>query len=232
MPEAPVDAFLRFTCSDGLLEKALKGESLDPQFLGTFHLTSFSFSLSGAGKGGGSQSGAQGKAAAGQSGSHRTQPGGSQHSHAGAQSKDSGEEHFPGFNVEMPMQIGSPILMNLCAKYADAQTPEEQKKLEIASAEIFVRRSGMPDYAAQRSGQDWFLKITLEKVTVGSYATSIECHDTLTLHYATMTIEYWRSDPNTGKVLTKAPDEDPGSRYVSSAQWSSDSEKKAGWRAD
>ena len=230
MPEAPVDAFLRFTCSDGLLDKALKGESLDPQFLGTFHITSFSFSLGGAGKGGASQSGAQGKAAAGQSGSHRTQPGGSQHSNAGGQSKDSSQETFPGFDMEMPMQIGSPILMNLCAKFANAQTDEEKEKLEIKSAELFVRRSGMPDYAAQKSGQDWFLKITLEKVTVGSYRTSIECHDTFTLHYETMTVEYWRSDPNTGRVLTKAPDEDPDSRYVSSGQWSS--EKKGGWQSD
>lgn len=220
MPEAPVDAFLTFYCSDGQLQDALQGESLDPQARRWFHITSFSFSLSGGGKGGSSQSGGQGKAATGQSGGKSTKQGGSQHS------KDSDQEKFPGLDVEMPMQVGSPVLMSLCAKYANAQTDEEKEKLELKSAELWVRRSGMPDYAATRSGQDYFLKITLGKVTLGSYRTSIECHDAFTLHYTSMTVEYWRSDPNTGRVLTKAPAEDTSARFYCSCTWNIGEQKK------
>ena len=219
MPEAPVDAFLAFDCSDGQLKTALQGESLDPQARRWFHITSFSFSLGGGAKGGASKSDSAGKAGSGHSGGRGSQQGGTQHTTTVDRTSSSAQETFPGLDIEMPMQIGSPVLMSLCAKYANAQTDEEKEKLELKGAELWVRRSGMPDYASERSKQDYFLRISLGKVTIGSYRTSIECHDTFTLHYESMTVEYWRSDPNTGRILTKAPDEDPGARFYCSCTW-------------
>ena len=199
MPDAPVDAFLRINVDDQRLQKALQGESVDLQAPGWFHVTNFSFSLAG-----------DSPDDASTSGSSRDKTGNSPDK--SKQSNDTTAKHSKDkFEVEMPMQVGSPALMKLCTEFARAKT-HEKEKLEIKSVEIWVRRAGMAKTAYQASGsstgsgQDWFLQITLCKVTICSYRTTIECQDSFSLSYETMQVDYYRSDPNTGQIEFRAPE--------------------------
>src|SRR6266446_2804154 len=199
MPESQVDAFLSFDCEDQDIKKALQGESIDAQALNWFHVTNFSVSLGGASLGGAQARNTPAAPGGKQDDTGARSHGASQYYRVGTQPRNSEDHAFPPFDVEMPMQVGSPVLMKLCTEYARAQTEEDKKKLEIKGVELWVRRAGMAQYAAAGSEQDYFLRICLGKVTIASYRTTIDCQDSISMNYESMTVEYWRADPDTGE---------------------------------
>jgi len=98
----------------------------------------------------------------------------------------------------MATQIGSPWLMKLCTQFGSGQ-PDLVAKLKIEAAEVFIRKAGASWGGG--SGQEWFLYYCLGGVTIANYKTSIECQDTFALNYESMTVQYWRCDPDTGQIM-------------------------------
>jgi type VI protein secretion system component Hcp len=203
--DAPADIYVRFEDASGenVWKQSLMGESWDQQFpgalddgdsafgIGWFFVTSFQFSISGDGAGGGGAAGGvAGKGA----------PVGGHGGSGTASSKDA----FKGLSVTLPMQVGCTKLMQLCVQWAQKQQKQQHFE-KIPRVTFVVRRPGMSNISfSEQSSQGCFLWVYLSNVTVDSYTMNSSCiQETFTLNYEKMEIEYYATDPDTRDLADK-----------------------------
>lgn len=223
--QAPPDIFLCFYDESEKPYKTLVGESVDEQCpgglfdpvppsdaepafgKGWFVVTSFHFAVNDSGSDSGGGGAGAGGAPKGKAGSANSGGGGT------ASAKASEKGPFKGVSVTMPMQYGCIYLMHQCVKWAQKHQ-KEQKFKKIHKAWFLVRGAGLTRSApdGNKSGQDYFMDVTLHDVTVEDYTTSSACDaETFTLNYESLQINYWPADPSTGQLDLSR---------IAKAQWS------------